>query len=114
MIGAPQSGRRPDLTARQRGRDGLSSAAGALQWPQRVPAAADTSRSLDTGGSGPRPAYSLLHADDVADMLGVSKPWVYAEVRAGRMPHVRLGRYIRFRRESIECWLREIETGRAR
>jgi excisionase family DNA binding protein len=31
--------------------------------------------------------------------------WVYREVRAGRMPHIRLGRYVRFRRESIDAWL---------
>ena len=53
----------------------------------------------------------LLHAEDVAAMLGVSKAWVYAEVRAGRIPCVRLGRYVRFRRESIQDWLCEIESG---
>lgn len=53
----------------------------------------------------------LMHAEDIAAMLGVSKAWVYAEVRAGRIPCVRLGRYVRFRRESIEGWLCEIETG---
>lgn len=31
--------------------------------------------------------------------------WVYREVRAGRLPHIRLGRAVRFRRESIEAWL---------
>jgi excisionase family DNA binding protein len=54
---------------------------------------------------------SLLYAQDVAVMLGVSKGWIYAEVRAGRIPYVRLGRYVRFRRESIENWLCEIESG---
>jgi excisionase family DNA binding protein len=70
--------------------------------------------ALDTNRSAPLSAPALLYADDVATMLGVSKPWVYAEVRAGRMPHVRLGRYVRFRRESIEQWLREIESGSMR
>jgi excisionase family DNA binding protein len=31
--------------------------------------------------------------------------WVYREVRAKRLPHIRLGRYVRFRREWIEAWL---------
>jgi excisionase family DNA binding protein len=65
------------------------------------------------GRTGMRDA-SLLHAEDIAAMLGVSKAWVYAEVRAGRIPCVRLGRYVRFRRESIEGWLCEIETGTIR
>jgi excisionase family DNA binding protein len=52
---------------------------------------------------------SLLTADDVAAMLGMGTDWVYAQVRAGRIPHVRLGRYVRFREESIEAWIREME-----
>jgi excisionase family DNA binding protein len=54
---------------------------------------------------------SLLTVDDVASMIGMSKDWVYAEVRAGRIPHVPLGRSVRFRPEAIEEWLREIERG---
>jgi Helix-turn-helix domain len=33
--------------------------------------------------------------------------------RAGRIPHVRLGRYRRFRESAVEEWLRELETGGA-
>ena len=70
-------------------------------------------RNVQNGASTARlHPSSLLYAEDVAELLGVSKPWVYAEVRAGRVPHVRLGRYVRFRRESIEQWLRDLETGR--
>jgi excisionase family DNA binding protein len=54
---------------------------------------------------------SLLTADDVAAMLGMGTDWIYAEVRAGRIPHVRLGRYVRFRAESIDQWIREMERG---
>lgn len=54
---------------------------------------------------------SLLKAADVADMLGMKKDWVYAEAREGRIPHVKLGRYTRFRRESIEDWIRSRERG---
>lgn len=53
---------------------------------------------------------SLMTADEVAADLGVSKDWIYAEVRAGRIPHVRLGRNVRFRAASIDEWIREIET----
>lgn len=51
----------------------------------------------------------LLSADDVAAMLGMGKDWVYAEVRANRIPHVKLGRYVRFRAESIEEWIAGLE-----
>jgi hypothetical protein len=35
--------------------------------------------------------------------------WVYAESRAGRMPHVRLGRYCRYRRSAVLEWLDRLE-----
>jgi excisionase family DNA binding protein len=54
----------------------------------------------------------LLEAQDVADMIGMSKDWIYAEVRADRIPHVRLGRYVRFRPEAIEDWIRRCERGK--
>jgi excisionase family DNA binding protein len=54
----------------------------------------------------------LLTADDVAAMLGVGRDWIYAEARAGRIPHVPLGRYVRFRPEAIDAWLGELERGR--
>ena len=51
----------------------------------------------------------LLTVDEVAARLGVTKDWVWAQARAGRIPHVRLGRYRRFREESIDAWLRDLE-----
>lgn len=54
-------------------------------------------------------ADRLLEADDVAAMLGMSNDWVYAECRAGRIPHIKLGRYTRFRAEAIQEWLRSQE-----
>jgi excisionase family DNA binding protein len=52
----------------------------------------------------------LLTAEDVAERLGVSREWVWAEARAGRIPHVPLGRYRRFREEAIDAWLRSLEV----
>ncbi len=53
----------------------------------------------------------LLEAEDVAAILGMTTDWVYREVRAKRLPHIRLGRYVRFRRESINAWLEASERG---
>jgi excisionase family DNA binding protein len=54
----------------------------------------------------------LLTAEQVAERLGMTKEWVWAQVRADRIPHVRLGRYRRFREEAINEWLDELEQGR--
>jgi len=51
----------------------------------------------------------LLTATQVAERLGVKPGWVWAQARAGRIPHVQLGRYRRFREEALEDWLRELE-----
>ena len=40
----------------------------------------------------------LLTVEEVAERLGVTKDWVWAQARAGRIPHVQLGRYRRFGR----------------
>lgn len=53
----------------------------------------------------------LLTADQVADLLQVKRSWVYAETRANRIPHVRLGRYVRYRRNAVERWVHDIEEG---
>ena len=51
----------------------------------------------------------LLTVDEVAQRLGVSKDWVWAQARAGSIPNVRIGRYRRFREEAIEEWLAGLE-----
>ena len=51
----------------------------------------------------------LLTAREVAERLGVTTAWVWAQTRAGRIPHVQLGRYRRFREEAIEGWVRRLE-----
>ena len=52
-----------------------------------------------------------MTADEIAERLGMKTEWVWAQARAGRIPHVRLGRYRRFRESAVEEWLRELETG---
>ena len=47
----------------------------------------------------------LLTAEEIAQQLGVTPQWVWAQARAGLIPHVRLGRYRRFRESAVEAWL---------
>jgi excisionase family DNA binding protein len=59
-------------------------------------------------GGGARTSV-LLSADEVAELLGVRRDWVYAQSRAGTIPTVTLGRYRRYRREAIEDWINALE-----
>jgi excisionase family DNA binding protein len=52
---------------------------------------------------------TLLTAHDVAERLGVTPDWVWAQARAGRIPHIQLGRYRRFREEALEVWMADLE-----
>lgn len=47
----------------------------------------------------------LETADNVALMLKMSRPAVYEAVRRGLIPHVRIGKRIRFNLEALETWL---------
>jgi excisionase family DNA binding protein len=53
----------------------------------------------------------LLTASEVAEHLRVTPAWVYAETRRNRLPHVRLGRYVRYRRSAIDRWIERQEAG---
>jgi excisionase family DNA binding protein len=54
----------------------------------------------------------LLTAEEVAGRLGVSVDWVWAQARAGRIPHVRLGRYRRFPESSLDAWMHGLEAAK--
>ncbi len=61
-------------------------------------AAADASREPDV----------LLTVHELAHLLNVPASWVYERTRrrgAERLPHIKIGKYIRFRREDIVGWL---------
>jgi excisionase family DNA binding protein len=56
----------------------------------------------------------LMTAQQVAELLEVDPSWIYAETRAGRFPHVRVGRYRRFKLSGVERWIEDHERGPAR
>ena len=53
-------------------------------------------------GQGPD---RLLDAGEVAKLLNVPATWVAEAARAGRIPHVRLGRYVRFEHLAVLEWV---------
>lgn len=50
---------------------------------------------------------TLLDAAEVAAWLNVKESWVRKQASRGLLPHIKLGKYLRFRSEDIEGWLRE-------
>jgi len=53
----------------------------------------------------------LLTAAEVAELLKVPKSWPLEQARADLIPHVRIGRYVRFRRDAVLAWVDGPERG---
>jgi excisionase family DNA binding protein len=59
----------------------------------------------------PNPLPSdILCAKQASKMLGCSAWMLYELCKDGRIPHIRLGRMLRFRRSSLLEWLAERES----
>jgi excisionase family DNA binding protein len=56
----------------------------------------------------------LFTAVEVAELLSVPETWVRSETRAGRLPHLQLGRYRRYEREAVLHWLEAQRAGQWR
>jgi len=56
-------------------------------------------------------ADRLLTATEVAEILSVKLSWVREATRDGRLPHVALGRYRRYRRAEILGYIDEQRRG---
>jgi excisionase family DNA binding protein len=54
---------------------------------------------------------ALVDAEAAGGLLGVPKSWVLAEARADRIPHVRLGRYVRFDANELAAWWQSRRRG---
>lgn len=50
-------------------------------------------------------AEPLLDPKQAAALLAVRPSWVYEAVRDGRLPHLRIGRHVRFLRSDLERWV---------
>jgi len=50
----------------------------------------------------------LLTVSELGDKLSVARSWIYHRTRqkgSGRIPHIRAGKYCRFRLEDVLEWL---------
>lgn len=53
----------------------------------------------------------LLDAKEAGDLLGVPGSWLLAQARRNRVPHVRLGKYVRFDAEDLHRWIGTVKRG---
>ncbi len=53
----------------------------------------------------------LVDAEVIGQQLAVPASWVLAEARAQRIPHTRLGRYVRFDPAEVDAWWRRRVLG---
>ncbi len=56
-------------------------------------------------------SFRLIDAKAAGERLGVPHTWLLAQARAGRIPHHRLGHYVRFNPDDLKRWLRETRVG---
>jgi len=52
------------------------------------------------------PDRQLLTAEQVAEFLRLSTWQIYELARRGEIPHVRIGRVVRFRSDTLDEWTR--------
>jgi len=56
-----------------------------------------------------------LTIDEAAALIRVPKSWLYERTRTNTVPHVKLGKYLRFDREELVTWTRQFHrNGRGR
>lgn len=65
---------------------------------------------MDNGSDRVDPTH-LLDAGAASELLAIPASWLLAEARRARIPHVRLGRYVRFNRETLLAWVAGLERG---
>jgi excisionase family DNA binding protein len=74
------------------------------RWARARNAAAQITRRAVHADSQP---FALIDAKAASIILGVPPTWLLAQAREGRIPHHRLGHYVRFNPDDLRDWLRE-------
>jgi excisionase family DNA binding protein len=77
------------------------------RWARARNAAAQITRRAVHADS---PPFALIDAKAASLMLGVPHTWLLAQAREGRIPHHRLGHYVRFNPDDLREWLQETRS----
>jgi excisionase family DNA binding protein len=92
----------------------------------RVPERFDSSTQGGHPAPTPAPAATLdptptnqamgwLTIDEAAALIRVPKSWLYERTRTNTIPHLKLGKYLRFDRDELVAWARHFRRdGRGR
>jgi excisionase family DNA binding protein len=78
---------------------------------QRVRAGVARLRGGRRGATDGQAFAPLLDAKAASRLLGVPHTWLLAQARAGRIPHHRLGHYVRFNADDLADWLHDNRHG---
>ena len=78
------------------------------RWARARNAAAQITRRAVHADS---PPFALIDAKTASVILGVPPTWLLAQAREGRIPHHRLGHYVRFNPDDLREWLQETRSG---
>lgn len=69
---------------------------------------------LDTsgveGGTSTGESDALLTTQEICELLRVPKTYIYWLTHSRRIPHIKLGGHLRFRRSDIDMWLESQEV----
>jgi len=58
---------------------------------------------------------SLLTIEEAAHLLQVKISWLYERTRTNEVPHIKLGKYLRFDQDELLTWVRQFRRdGRGR
>jgi len=55
-----------------------------------------------------RASMAWLTVQEAADLLRVPVSWLYERTRTNSVPHVKLGKYLRFDRDELVAWVDEL------
>jgi excisionase family DNA binding protein len=78
----------------------------ALRLPSTAMAVRDDTATDPAAALAPSPlSEPLLDAQAAAALLSVRPSWIYEAVRTGRVPHLKIGRHVRFLRSDLERWV---------
>ena len=50
-------------------------------------------------------SLQLLSVQEVSELLGIGRSWVYQQIRSGEMPSVHLGGSVKVKREDLEQYI---------
>jgi len=70
-------------------------------------------REVEVAAS-PSGVRDIMTAEEVADYLHISRAYVFILIERDNLPHIRLGRRLLFRRDTLDRFLQERETTPAR